>query len=130
MCHPPSPIFLSPQAYFFVAPSEARGPSALARLEMTSRDAVPIEVRDVSLLLDMTGLGCHPRAYFFVAPSASERSLGACAPREDFTMRLPERSEEGRRPERSEGCTAYAQQDKVGDFFEQPQGTFKASTQN
>jgi hypothetical protein len=42
------------RAYFFVAPREERGPSALARLGMTSRDAVPIEVRDASLSLGTT----------------------------------------------------------------------------
>ena len=54
-CCRPEPTFLSPRAYFFVAPSEARGPSALACLGMTKReaclgmsfrDAVPKEVRD------------------------------------------------------------------------------------
>ena len=60
-----------------------------------------------------------PRAPFFVAPSplfvapsGSEGSLGAYAIREDITIRRPERSEEGRRPERSEGCLANARQDK------------------
>gem|GEM_PF-5533462 len=47
-------LLLSPRAPLFVAPSEARGPSALTRLGMTkreaclgmtSRDAVPNEVR-------------------------------------------------------------------------------------
>jgi hypothetical protein len=37
-----------------VAPSEARGPSALARLGMTSRSAVPNEERDASLSLGRT----------------------------------------------------------------------------
>jgi hypothetical protein len=32
----------------------------------------------------------------------------------------PERSEEGRRPERSEGYTACARQVKAGGYFEQP----------
>jgi hypothetical protein len=39
---------------FFVTLSEARGPSALARLGMTFRDAVPKEVRDASLSLGRT----------------------------------------------------------------------------
>ena len=39
----------------FVTPNEARGPSALACLGMTCRDAVPIEVRDASLPLGRTG---------------------------------------------------------------------------
>jgi hypothetical protein len=49
---------MTSRAYFYVAPSEARGPSALTRLGMTkreacrgmtSRDAVPNEVRGASL---------------------------------------------------------------------------------
>ena len=53
-----SKIYASPSAVaqspFFVAQSEARGPSALAHLGMTSRDAVPNEVKDASLSLGMT----------------------------------------------------------------------------
>jgi hypothetical protein len=86
-----------PEPTFFVTPSEARGPSALAHLGKTSRDAVPNEVRDARLALGRTG--------WDVAPSASEGSLGACAPRDDIP---------GRRPERSEGCTACARQDRLG----------------
>jgi hypothetical protein len=48
-----SPFFVA-QSPFFVAQSEARGPSALAHLGMTSRDAVPNEVKDASLSLGMT----------------------------------------------------------------------------
>jgi hypothetical protein len=44
-----------------VAPSEARGPSALTRLGMTSRDAVPNEVRDASLMLGRTDPPCSFR---------------------------------------------------------------------
>jgi hypothetical protein len=40
-----SPHVSPPEPTFFVTPSEARGPSALARLGRTSRDAVPNEVR-------------------------------------------------------------------------------------
>jgi hypothetical protein len=40
-----SPHVSPPSLLFFVTPSEARGPSALARLGRTSRDAVPNEVR-------------------------------------------------------------------------------------
>jgi len=68
-CHPepffvtPSP-FLSPRAIFFVTPSpflspraQARGPSALACLGRTSRDAVPSEARGASLSLGRTKNG-------------------------------------------------------------------------
>jgi hypothetical protein len=43
----PRPIFfVAPTPIFFVAPRrQPRGPSALARLGMTSRDAVPNEVK-------------------------------------------------------------------------------------
>jgi hypothetical protein len=51
---------------------------------------------------------CRPEPPFFVALSASEGAPW------------------GRRPERSEGCTAYARQDKVGgDLFEQHQNQLK-----
>ncbi len=53
----------------------------------------------------------RPEPPFFVAPSEARGSLGAYTPWKDFTMR---------RPERSEGCTAYARQDKVGGLFEEP----------
>ena len=75
-------LLLSPQAYFFVAPSPF----------------------------------LSPRASFFVAPSASEGSLGACAPREDtvggchpepFFCR-PEPSGEGSRG------TGVPREDRVG----------------
>ena len=56
MCHQ-EPSFLSPRAHFFVAPNEVRGPSALTRLGMTFRDAVPNEVRDASLSLGRTKRG-------------------------------------------------------------------------
>ena len=46
-----------PEPNFFVAPSEARGPLALARLGMTSRSADPNEVRDASLTLRRTKKG-------------------------------------------------------------------------
>ncbi len=46
MSHHPEPIF--------VAPSEARGPSALSHLTMTSRDTVQKEVRAASLSLART----------------------------------------------------------------------------
>jgi hypothetical protein len=77
-----------------VAPRrQPRGPSALACLGMTSRDAVPSEARDA----------------------------------------VPSASDEGRRPERSEGCLAHARQDKkgarqdgVGNFFEQVKGDFRS----
>jgi hypothetical protein len=44
---------------------------------------------------------CRPEA-------SAEGSLGTCVPRDDIP---------GRRPERSEGCTACARQDKVGGAF-------------
>jgi len=47
----PQALFFVAQSPFFVAPREERGPSALAYLGMTSRDAVPNEVRDASLTL-------------------------------------------------------------------------------
>jgi hypothetical protein len=44
-----------PEPSFFVAPSrQARGPSALAHLGRTFRDAVPDEVRDARLALGRT----------------------------------------------------------------------------
>jgi hypothetical protein len=56
-CHP-EPLFLSPRASlffvapslsFFVAPSEARGPSALARLGKTKKKSVPREDKKKSV---------------------------------------------------------------------------------
>jgi hypothetical protein len=63
---------------------------------------------------------CHTELFFrpepfFVAPSVSEGSLGTCVPRDDFPKRRSERSEEGRRPERSDGCLAIARQDNKKD---------------
>jgi hypothetical protein len=62
---------MSPRAYFFVTPSEARGPLALAHLAMTSRDAVPKEVRDARLALGRTrkgGSAGQGRGTFFEQP--------------------------------------------------------------
>jgi hypothetical protein len=73
---------------FFVAPSEARGPSALACLGRTRWEM-------------------SPRTSFFVAPRRQPRGPSALA-------RLGKTSRRGRRPERSEGCLAIARQDKVG----------------
>ena len=62
---------------------------------------------------DMDGLS--PRAYFF-SPRA-KRGVSPLGPR-------PERSDEGRRPERSEGCLAIARQDKKGRSAGQSRGDF------
>jgi len=53
----PRAVFFVAPSLLFVAPSEARGPSTLTRLGMTSRDAVPNEVRDAPLSLGRTGWG-------------------------------------------------------------------------
>jgi hypothetical protein len=94
MCHP-EPTFLSPRAYFFCPPelpflsprasffvtpsflflsprALARGPSALARLGKTQREAVA-----PSLLFFVTP------SLLFCRPERSEGSIGACAPQED-----------------------------------------------
>jgi len=66
-------------------------------------------------------MGCRP-SLLFCRPERSEGSLGACAPRDDIPKRRPERSDEGRRPERSEGCLANARQDKKGRSAGQSRG--------
>jgi len=63
-------LFDTPSLSFFVTPRrQPRGPSALARLGKTSRDAVlnevrgdavPSEVRDASLSLEKTGWWVSP----------------------------------------------------------------------
>ena len=121
MCKPsycrPSLLFLSPRALFchpeplfFVAPSEARGPSALARLGRTWWEAVA------------------PSLLFFAAPNPpfmSPRGVSRGVPRH---LRASGCQKWKRRPERSEGCLAIAQQDGVGNFFEQPQGDLGSLT--
>jgi hypothetical protein len=59
--------FLSLRALFFVTPSEARGPSALARLGRTGWEMSP------------RALFLSSRAYFFVAPSRQARGPSALA---------------------------------------------------
>jgi hypothetical protein len=64
-----APSFFCRPEPLFVAPNEARGPSALTRLGMTSRDAVPKEVRDAPLSLGRTGWGAgQSRGDFFEQP--------------------------------------------------------------
>jgi len=54
----PSPLSLSPRATFLSPRGVSRGgPSALARLGITSRDGVPNEVKDASLSLGRTKNG-------------------------------------------------------------------------
>jgi hypothetical protein len=118
MCHPErseeSPLFspkmrcfaslsmtgwrMSPRASFFVAPSEARGPLALTCLGRTKREAC----------LGRTRWEMSPRASFFCHPEALAEGSHPWG-------RRSERSEEGRRPERSEGCLAIARQDNKKD---------------
>jgi hypothetical protein len=84
----PRAFFLSPRT-FFVTPNEVRGPSALTRL-------------------GKTGWGD-------VAPSASEGSLGACAPRDDTLGNVaPRRMPRNHRLMTKEGCLAIARHDIVG----------------
>ena len=84
----PKPTFLSPRALFLSPRGVSRGVPRLLRASgRHGWDVAP------SLLF------CHPER--------SEGSLGACAPRDDIP---------GRRPERSERCTACARQDKKRRF--------------
>ncbi len=101
-------LLLSPRALFFVAPSL-------------------IFCRPEPLFCRPEPLFCRPEP-LFCRPEGREGSLGACAPRDDIT---------GRRPERSEGCTACARQDKKGrsagrsrELFEQPQRQFEGVSKN
>ena len=77
---------LSPRAYFFVAPNEARGPSALTRFGKTSQCAIPNEVRDASLTLGRTKKGARQGKK---RGKRSEGSLGAYEPREDKKESAP-----------------------------------------
>jgi len=70
---------------------------------------------------------CHTELFFrpepfFVVPSVSKGSLGTCLLRDDIPKRRSERSEEGRRPERSEGCLAIARQDNKKDAWQDKVG--------
>jgi|GEM_PF-1959632 len=75
------------------------------RSEGSLGTSVPWEDKKESVPREDPVGGCHPEPQ-------GEGSLGACAPRDDIPGRCPERSERGRRPERSEECLAIARQDK------------------
>jgi hypothetical protein len=105
----PEPTFLSPRA-------QARGPSALARLGMTKREArlgrtSRAQARGPLALtrLGMTGWGMSPRA------EPRGPSALACSPFLVTPRRKPRGLPVGRRPERCEGCLAIARQDNKKD---------------
>jgi hypothetical protein len=112
---PRAPLFLSPQAPFFVTPS----PLLLSPLSLFFCFPEP--------------LSCPPEPFFFVASSPffchpEPSSEGSPIVKEEISRYArKDRVMRGRRPERSEGCTACARQDRVGwSHRAQARGLIKA----